>query len=250
MENQELITAAEYAASRADTLEEKARAALEAVRTYPPIDAQAIAELYAAEMLDIKTRINEIELDRLDVVGPFNEGVRRINARYKKARTPLEMIEQILKQHIGKWQTQQRLEADAKQRALDTAARVERERLRAEAAAQQAKAAEQVAAGNPHVARELAAQATATQARAAGVMTEIVPEPPALDGVSVRTVWKANIEDKALLLEYCGQHAAEFADAVEFKQSWFDAQAARLKGKLDLPGVVAVEVPIVAGRTK
>lgn len=245
----ELITAAESAgAERASKLQSRAAQLLEAVQTYPTIEFQEMAVQYAAEMLDFKTEINAIEADRHFFVDPMNESLDRINARFRSAREPLEECERLLKGHIAQWKIRQRLEVEQMQRELEAQAQAERDRLQAQAAEKE-QAARAAVATDPVAALQLTEQATALNEQATMVPTEIAPEPPKLDGVTMRYRWVAEYYAMTSLVDFLATHH-EWVPLVKPDQSAGDAAARSLKGKLNIPGVRAVQVPVVAGRTK
>lgn len=151
---------------------------------------------------------------------------------------PLEAAERQLKSAILTWdQEQERIRQAAQRKAQEEAERLERERnLAAAVAAEQAGADEE--------------QVTAImEAPPVAVAPVLAPSYQRAAGVSSRDHWVAEVTDiKALCRAIAaGKASTEF---VMPNQSALDKTASALKLTMAVPGVIARNKPILAGRTK
>lgn len=82
----------------------------------------------------IKTRYKEIEGERVQMVKPFNDGVKHINERFKKMLEPLESAESEIKKKMLTFQQEEARIAEAARKEAERKAAEEAERLAKEAA--------------------------------------------------------------------------------------------------------------------
>lgn len=101
---------------------------------------QAIAidcpEMYAAagaELQVIKAKAKAIEEERVKITGPINEGLRRVNAMFKRPLEVLEQAEKMLKGSMIAFTESEQRRRDEEQRQAQEQARLERDRLQREA---------------------------------------------------------------------------------------------------------------------
>ncbi len=133
------------------------------------------------------------------------------------------------------YETEQRRIAEAKQRELaELARKQEEERLLQDA---------------------IDAEASGDKAGASAILEEpisapvvtVAPETAKVDGVSTRTVWRAELTDKMRLLKYVVEHP-EWLNLIEVNLSALNALARSQKGAFALPGTKAVSESIKAVR--
>ncbi len=152
-------------------------------------------------------------------------------------------------------------EKDVKAKLQDVLNQLERQRL-----ANEAKSAE-IQAKREMKARELTAKKLEQQGQhkqAAKILKAPVALPtPSLpeikiEGIHTARIWKIECVDKAALLEFLVENAKkrpELLASVDINEGWFLAQAERLDGNIDYPGIVcgnahriAMPKAAVAGR--
>ena len=191
---------------------ESAFAAAEARTITTAADATAVAQ----DLKEIKHKAREIEAMRKSLVAPIDEARARIQAFFKPPLDFLQKAESALKGKLLAYQ-------DAERRIAQEAARKEAERLRKLAEAK-AKRAEK--RGDVEAAEELREQPI------------IVPTaaPTALEGTSVRVLWRAELVDIRELCRAIADGKAP-ADLVRFEQAAGNRLATALKDAADVPGV-------------
>ena len=175
----------------------------------------------AGEMLKaVKGALKQIETQRVEITGPINESLRKINAQAKAAAEPFVKAENAIKGAMVAYQDEQERLRREEQRRVEEAARKERERLaalqreeertaREKAVALRREAEAAAAAGRAAEAAKLAARAVSTEERSAAKVEDlhlreamvVAPvidrEPPKVAGVATREVWKFEITDPA-----------------------------------------------------
>jgi len=177
----------------------------ESVKFYDIIKDHEIAdEQEYQEATDLlkatKGKIKLLDQERTLTVKPLNEQVREINSWYKKPLDKLKTIESSLKKMLSRYQLRQR---------------EEQAKLLAEAASEQTDHAK---------AQQLVMQAAKKTA-------------PAISGVSVREVWKWELEDASKV-------PSEYLTVDHSK-----VDAAVKSGKRDIPGIRVYQDAQVAVRT-
>lgn len=238
----------------------------EAVEVRDPAEANSAAAI----LKDLTTQKRNAEATRKELVGPLNETVKKLNAKFKTATEPLDAAAKVLRGKIEAFQEaaerarreqEERLQREAAEREAklkaerekaERAAREEREA--AEAIAREAEAKARAAAQKD--ADSKAAQAALLEAEEAAELVDetklaestldalpdlpapvpVVPEAPRIEGIQKRMVWKATVTAEALVpREYL------VVDQKAINQAMRD-------GVRDIPGVDIRQVPQAAVR--
>lgn len=151
---------------------------------------------------------------------------------------PLEIAERQIKNEISKWEFEQsRIREEAQRKAqaeAEEAARVEQ--------AKQAEFAEMAGAAPEEV--EAIASAPVVV-----VAAPVMPTFEKVSGISTRSKWVAVVTNLKLLAAGVGKGQVP-VNYIEANQSALNARAAADKSTLSLPGVVAREEKIIAGRSR
>lgn len=229
----------------------EAKAAAELIEVRNQDEATVATEFVAR----IARQRRDADAERKLLVGPLNDTVKRINARFKDAVAPLDAADKVVRGKLGTYTAEQerirreeeaRLEAERQER--ERKAREERERqeaearrLREEAEREAREKAEAAKAAEDEEAQRLAEEAAARLAEAQtaeaavkslptleiprAVVEAPAPLKSASGGVSTRKVWKHEITD---------------ATAIPREFLKVDEQAIRQAirdGRRDIPGV-------------
>jgi type I site-specific restriction-modification system R (restriction) subunit len=246
----------------------RAREQAEAIEVRNEAEANAAGEL----LKRIAKEKRDAEAERKELVGPLNDTVKRINQKYKDGLAPYAEADQIVRQKVTVYTTEQerirREEEDRLERERQEAerkAREERERQEAEARAKREQAEKEAReaaelerqakdAADREAAEKLAAEArqAAEEAQTAESAIASLPEPElpkaivpkaaAPTGTSTRKVWKVTAIDKA-------QVPAEFL--VVDEKAIREAMRTGLRengNPPEIPGVTFEQVPELAVR--
>lgn len=233
------------------------------------IDSAVMYEEAGDELKRVARRIDELDEQRKDLVGPLNDTVKRINDLF---RGPLDLLRKgqtIIKGKMVAYLTEQeRIAAEAKREA-EAAARAVQERLDAEAAAARAQAEadaealrsqaqEAAASGDVATAAALESRAdskleaglehaAALEVAADAVAPAVLMESPKAVGISARGTWKAEVTDKAALIAFIATRP-DLLHLVDVNQSGLNAMAKALKDAMTMPGVRAYQERTIAAR--
>lgn len=164
-----------------NTAETRARQALARVDGMSVANAEDY-QVAADELMAIKRKWNEVEVQRKELKGPIDEAAKRIQAFFKPPLDFLAQAEAVLKRKMVTWKSEQDRIAREEQRKADEKARKERERLEREAA----KAA---AAGREERAEVLRERAEVV------VAAPVAPVAPKVSGISTRKAYMFRIVD-------------------------------------------------------
>jgi uncharacterized membrane protein YqiK len=235
------------------------------------VDSPVMYSEAGDELRRIATKIGQLDQQRSDIVKPLNDTVKRINDLF---RAPLDMLRQgqsILKAKMVEYSTEQERIAAEARRVAEAAARAERERLAAEAAAAQAQAdAEARALREQAEAAKVAgnvAEAAALESRAesrldAGhedavalelashsiaAVPAIEPEKVAAAGTAIRGTWKGKVVDKAAFVSFVAANP-DFIGLLTVDQSALNMLAKSTKGEKSVPGVQFYQERTIAAR--
>lgn len=192
---------------------------------------------FAAEALKDRIRMRKLIVDFFaPLKQAAHEAHKRLTAAEKEKLNPIAMDEVYLKRAMALYKS----EADA----AAAKARAEAEaRLRKEAEDRQLEEAARL---------EAAGQKKAAEAVLA--MPTIVPMPaavggaPEIEGVSYRTLWKAEVVGKQDLLAFVLLNWETYSHLVLVDESALNAFARSTKGNVNLPGVKIFAETSVAGR--
>jgi hypothetical protein len=182
-------------------------------------------ESVAANLKDVKNRLSLIEAERVKITQPLNDSLRATNALFRKASEHLTLQESYAKRAIIAYNDEQDRREKELQRQADEAARKEREKLAARAAAAEDK-------GKPEKAAQL-------EQRAEAVVAPVVTlQRPVNTGIGDRKVWKFRIKDAALVpREYLTVNEVAIGGVVR-----------ALKGSTNIPGVETYQESVIAVR--
>lgn len=173
----------------------------------------------------IKAKAEEIKTYWKPLKDQAYKAHKALTARENELLKPLSEGEAHLKQEVAKFHAEeQRRRLEAAMKAEEEARRIAEEQL--EALIEQAEA--QGATAN-----EVAALAAAPLPI---VPAPVVSVPPKLEGAAIRTVWRAEVMDKAALIQYVSQRPA-MQNLLEPNQRALDAFAAAMKTAANIPGV-------------
>lgn len=206
---------------------------LETAKAYQ-IDSQEMRDLAGDDLQQIKRRQKTIESQRLELTAPLNAVVKKINDMFRQPKDWLDEAERLLKGAILIYDQAQAAKAAEEQRLREEAARIERERIAAEA----------------EKAREAG---RAEEANAMAQVAEMVIAPPVAvpvqktAGISTRSNWTAEVVDLMELVKAVAAGTQPLtllqADTTRLTQ-----MAKALKAELNIPGVRAVENTIISAR--
>lgn len=241
-------------------------------------DAQAVN----ADLLAIKTAARNLDGVRKSIVKPLDEARTNAQAFFLPALDALKAAEDHCKHLLLGWQEKLDAERREAQRKAEEEARRLRQKQEAEAAAARAKAEEQaremrrkaeeaeaarqraVAEGNAKAAAEAAARAAKEQERAAAVVEaaeakiahaeQVAPvimaapiAAPEIKGFSSRTVWRARVTDKTVLIRAAADRP-DIAALLLVDEKAANRLAGALKAALAVPGLEAYEEKLATSR--
>ncbi len=222
------------------------------------IDSPIMYEAAGDELRTIKGRIKSLDSERDGLVRPLNETVAKINALFKRPIGLLQQAELAMKGAMLTYQQEEERKAAEARRAAEEAARKERERIEAEAAAARAKAdaeaaelrrkAEEAAAkGNVTQAAKLESKAESRETAASERVAELTMQSAAVtyapvstpvvraSGTSIRSTWKAECTDKAKLVAFVAANP-QFLNLIDINQSGLSQLAKATKGAIQIDG--------------
>lgn len=220
------------------------------------IDSDEMYAVAAEELTETKSRIKALEGQRVSMTSDLNNVVKKINALFKPAIERHEAGERLIKNAMVAYQNKCEAERREAQRIADEAARVERQRLEAEAAALAAEAAEAAKSGDAGAveqAQAKAAQAEAIREEATFVApTRVVAAAPAVKGVSTSRPWKCRLpeteQDKIDALQFISSNP-QFLHLISFDQAAANSLAKAMKDKLPVPGFKTYQDAIISSRS-
>jgi hypothetical protein len=166
------------------------------------------------------------------------QAYKSILGKFQEGDEPLAKAEAQVKGAIGVWDAEQERKRQELQRQAEKEAREQEERARLTAA----EMAEESGATNEEV-------EAIVNTPVAVIAKPVEPTYQKASGVSTRENWSARVTDiKALCLAVAKGKAP--VSYVEANMTALNARARADRGTLAVPGVVAVNNPIVSGRTK
>lgn len=237
----------------ANQLNTRAHAALTMVESMV-IDSQETYDLAADELKAIKHKAKTLEDQRTGITGPINKALKAVNDLFRGPSQYLEQAEKIIKGKMLTYSAEQERIAAEERRKAEALVRAEQERLAREAAAKEAAAKAEadalIAAGNAEKAAEVQAQAAieaASITATAQVMTAPVVEVSVakVSGISQRSVWKAEVTDKAALIAFIAANP-QFQNLLEVNTSALNQMAKAMKDTMQIAGVRAFEEKTLA----
>jgi hypothetical protein len=185
----------------------------------------------------IREREKAIEDERKAIVGPINDGVKRINDLFRGPLEALRTADDAQKTlALGYDQERERIRLDEQRRLqaiADETARKERERLE--------KKAETIK--TPERREAILEEAAAIVAPVVTVAAEEKPK-----GESTRKLWRARLTDKAALIQAAAQGNEIAATCLTFDQKAANTMATGTKGAVPCPGIKWYDVDSLAMR--
>lgn len=196
-----------------------------------------------AALVTIKDQRQQIA----DAYGPHikraHEAHKALLADQKAAEAPLVEAETILKAALSTYERAQEAERRAEQQRLEAAARqAEETRRLAEAAALEREA---TATNDPTLREEAQRVLDAPLVVSGAVMAPTTT--PKLAGVSYRSKWSARVVSLQALVTWVSAHP-DHLHLLDANQGAIDGLARAMKAHLRIPGLEAVETPVVAVR--
>ena len=205
-------------------------------QSYAVITTADMCEAAGVDLKAIKGAQKRLEDARTTITKPLLEAQRAVNALFKGPTDTLIEAERVVKGGILGYQREEERKRLAAEAIAAEAARKEREKLEAQAA----KAA---AAGKTEKAEALQATAAAIPER-----VEIASAAPKIEGLATRSVWKAEVMDKAALVKYVAEHP-EWLGLVEVNLTALNGLARSQEDALAIPGVKVIEEKQLASRS-
>jgi len=173
-----------------------------------------------------------------EVKEPAYRAYQAIQKKFVEGDKPLEDAEKRLKDEIRRWDAEQEQIRQRLQREAEAKARADEEEERLRVAT---------------LAEESGATAEEVNAIVDAPVTAVAPPlPPTYQkaaGVSTRENWKAKVTDIKKLCAAVAKGTVPITYVLP-NDSALNARAKSDKGTLNIPGVLAYNEPIVAGRTK
>ena len=206
----------------------------EKARALVVTDAETFAQ--AGELLTgIKGLRKEIADSCDPVIRKAHEAHQAACAQKKKLEAPLVQAEAAIKRSIGTWHAEEDRRRREEQRRLAEIARKAEEDARVE------EAAALEAAGEPELARHVIEAPPI-------VAAPILPPAPKADGVSVRTLYRAQVVDLRALCKAVAEGTAPVALVVANEKA-LNQMAVALREGFHVPGCrVVTETSVAAGR--
>lgn len=252
-----------------------AQRALDSARSMV-IDSDAMYQCAAEDLAAVKKRAKDLEEQRTGIVKPLNEAVKRINDLFRAPLDFLTQAESTIKRSMLTYQDEQekkrrqeeaRLRAEAEKKAAEERARIEAQRkadeerarletekLEAERQAALTKgdtvAAAKIEAKVEKVAEVAEIKAASSEQQAAAVFVAPVAATivaPTVKGVATKSVWKAEVENKLLLVQFVAANP-QFLNLLDPATKELNAIAKALKSNANIGGVRIYEDKSLASR--
>ena len=169
---------------------------------------------------------------------PAHRAYKAILDRFNEADAPLEQAEIKIKGALAAWSTEQ----ERKRQELQRQAELEARRVEEESRANAAAVAEETGATEEEVAEIVNAPSEA-------VAAPVVPTYVKTSDVTMRDNWSGQCRDIRALCRAIGAGKVS-TEYVQVNQSSLNARARADKSTLNLPGCIAINQTVVAGRTR
>ena len=189
------------------------------------INSPGMAEAAGHDLKAIKAKYNELDTLRKSITAPLDQAKKAVMDLFRAPLEYLEKAESTLKRSLITFQQEEQRKAREVQARAEEAARKEREKLE-----EQARKAE--ASGKTEKADALREVANMT------TTPIIAAQPTKIAGLSVRTIWRARVNDKRALVE-AALNRADIMALIVVDESALNKLATALKENLSVPGVEA-----------
>lgn len=196
---------------------------------------------------EIKGYLSDLDNHRKALVTPYNDTVKKINARFKDVTARLENGERELKRAMSRWfQEEERKRIGAQKKADAEAA--EMKRKAEERARKEREKAEQYAAeGRQDMAEKAEARAETQEDISTNLVAEEVENMAKVEGVSFRLSYTCTVEDKLAAALYCLKENQRLEHIVQIDEKAAEKLAITTKGAIQIPGIKYIEdkIPII-----
>lgn len=212
------------------------------------IDSPMMYAQAGEELKGIKGKQKALDEDRKSITKPLDEVKKSIMAKYEEPTRILNEAEAVLKGSMLAYSNEQERQRRLEQAKLDEAARVERERLAAEAAQREAEAKAAFDAGNAVEAERIASEAAALQATASMTTAPVVAQSvEKVSGISTRTNWKAEVTDMLALVKFVAANP-HMIDLLQVNTTTLNQHAKATKDNTKIDGVRVYSEQVLASR--
>ena len=212
------------------------------------IDSPMMYAQAGEELKDIKGKQKALDEDRKSITKPLDEVKKSIMAKYEEPTRILNEAEAVLKGSMLAYSNEQEQQRRLEQAKLDEAARVERERLAAEAAQREEEAKAAAEAGNAVEAERIASEAAALQATASMTTAPVVAQSvEKVSGISTRTNWKAEVTDMLALVKFVAANP-HMIDLLQVNTTTLNQHAKATKDNTKIDGVRVYSEQVLASR--
>ena len=212
------------------------------------IDSPMMYAQAGEELKGIKGKQKALDEDRKSITKPLDEVKKSIMAKYEEPTRILNEAEAVLKGSMLAYSNEQEQQRRLEQAKLDEAARVERERLAAEAAQREEEAKAAAEAGNAVEAERIASEAAALQATASMTTAPVVAQSvEKVSGISTRTNWKAEVTDMLALVKFVAANP-HMIDLLQVNTTTLNQHAKATKDNTKIDGVRVYSEQVLASR--
>lgn len=196
----------------------------------------------------VKTHLKNIEIDRKNLVKPFNDKLKLINSSCKHVTSKLENAERVLKNGMSKYfqireqkriAEQKRLEAEAEERR-----RQEQERARREAE----KVEKYRKEGRNEMADRAEARKETAETISETITAPIVNNSAKVAGTSFKTVYRVNVKNKVDAIRNMVMNPI-LLGFIEINITGLEKAITALKGNIVIPGIEIIKDQQVSIRT-
>jgi len=198
------------------------------------ITSDADFQAAAVTLREVKSHWKDLDDQRKELVRPIQESERRINDLFRGPLDYLARAERVLKDKIGAWTEAENQRRRLEQARLDEEARIESDRLAAEAE-------EARKAGHYETAVTL-------EGAADNVKPVAAAEPVKAYGTYTRETWSAVVEDEVALIQAVAAGTVP-SRAITVNMAFLHQQARSMKADLNYPGVRAKKETSVSAST-
>lgn len=203
--------------------------------SYSQITTPEQCEAAGEDLKLIKSRQKQLEDARISITKPLLDAQRAVNNLFRSPQETLAEAERIIKRGILDYQAREERKRREAEAAAAEALRREREKIEIQAARAEASG------------KMEKAEALRTTAAAMPERMQLAPTAPKVSGLAARSIWRAEVTDKAALVSYIAQHH-EWLHLVEANVTALNGLARSQKSALSLPGVEVAEEKQLAAR--
>lgn len=212
------------------------------------IDSPMMYTQAGEELKGIKGKQKQFDEQRKSITKPLDEAKKSVMALFEEPTRILNEAEVVLKGSMLAYSTEQERLRSIEQAKLDDAARVERQRLAAEAAQREAEAKAAAEAGNTEESERIASEAAALQATASMTTAPVVAQSvEKVSGISTRTSWKAEVTDLFALVKFVAANP-HMIDLLQVNTTTLNQHAKATKDNTRIDGVRVYSEQVLASR--